>query len=632
MDLSLTNPGLSYDQDGVDPTTGMQLPPIIKYFKNAVLRDQRLADDTKKAQKFTGDSANATANAPLTIAPTHVLSVQGDPNATDASGAPQMPQLSVGTDGGPQLGKAAPVTDAPILPKMFKPSFAQTATTPQGLPAPANPAQSKLGKLVTILAAAGRGALAGWGTGNPAAGAEAARDIPFQQAQQRQQLAQGQAQLALTRSQSSMVQTPMGLLPFGMAKAIYPKLIGAQATVDAANIGAGAKTGAAQIEAGGRVQAAQVSKRFMSVPNVGLFDTQTPDANGRPSLIPGTSQGVTITPEIANDYSLPPDFIGKPLKLSDLNGLESNAAKFAPTVGTSTDALGVTTSHTSQKLRPGATPGRATATAPGGPVPVGTISASASGAVPAGTAGTGARKPVTAGGGGNSVLQSTAQGLVEGTMDPSQLPKKSNDYLAVLHAADNYSQQKYGKPFDLAQTQTDYKFANEPATQNTLKYLNSLTGSKGGKGNLDALVSLSNNIDRTEFPSINDAEAWAKIQSGDPKMAAYRTAVTEVADQVAKILQGGGSGGGTSDAKLHQAAGLFATGFTKGQITEVASTLRDLLANRKTELIGDNRYLQKQFGAPKAAPQAVIPGATHVFVPGKGLTAAPSAVPAPTVQ
>src|SRR5262249_20007866 len=125
--------------------------------------------------------------------------------------------------------------------------------------------------------------------------------------------------------------------------------------------------------------------------------------------------------------------------------------------------------------------------------------------------------------------------LVEGNMDPSQLSKRSQDYNAKIQQANEYSQQKYGKPFDLAKAQSDYKYATNPSAQNTLKYLNSLTGADNKSGNLGALVSLSNQINRTEFPALNDAVAWAKLQTGNRQMASYHTAVTEVADQVAKI-------------------------------------------------------------------------------------------------
>lgn len=194
---------------------------------------------------------------------------------------------------------------------------------------------------------------------------------------------------------------------------------------------------------------------------------------------------------------------------------------------------------------------------------------------------------------------SLAESLVEGNMDPSQLSKRSKDYHRDLKAANDYSMKKYGKPFDIAQATIDYKFAGTPATQNTLNYLNSLVGSDNKGGNLATLVDLSNKINRTEFPPLNDVQAWAKLNTGNRLMAQYHTAVTEVADQFAKIMQGGGTGNGTSDAKIKQGLDLFRTGFTKDQIAGVAETSRDLLSNRKKEMIGNNRYLIKQYGQEK---------------------------------
>jgi hypothetical protein len=209
----------------------------------------------------------------------------------------------------------------------------------------------------------------------------------------------------------------------------------------------------------------------------------------------------------------------------------------------------------------------------------------------------------------NYDLSHPAMKLVDGTLAPQELSKRatkgSDSYNSIIKAADDYSMKRYGKSFDFQQADNDYKYASQTGTQNTLKFLNSLTGHDNKSGNIGKLVQVSDTINRTDFPAINNAEAWARLQSGDPSLAAYYTTVTEVADQVAKILQGGGSGSGTSDAKLKQAQEMFNTGFSKESLKTVASTLRDLLGNRKTEMIGDNRYLQKQYGlAGNIAPSS----------------------------
>jgi hypothetical protein len=223
-------------------------------------------------------------------------------------------------------------------------------------------------------------------------------------------------------------------------------------------------------------------------------------------------------------------------------------------------------------------------------------------------------------------VNQNAQQLVEGTLDPSNLSKRSKTYDATLAAANQYSMTKYGHPFDIAKAMGDYKFATNPSTYTLLNYLNSLTGRDNNSGNLGLLVQMSDKLPRTEFPPLNAVDQWAKLSAGNPQVAAYRAALVEVDDQIAKVLQGGGAGGGgTSDAKLRQAAEILNKNFTAQQIKSVATdTLRPLLANRKSEVIGTNRYLQ-QWHQPttQQQPQQVFsPSAWAAANPGKDVNAA----------
>lgn len=200
------------------------------------------------------------------------------------------------------------------------------------------------------------------------------------------------------------------------------------------------------------------------------------------------------------------------------------------------------------------------------------------------------------GAGAGSPMRTVSEAIISGDMDPSQLSKRTSTYNAQLADLQAVSQAKYGIPFDMAKASADYKVASNIQMQNTLKYLNSLVGPDNHGGNLQTLVNNSNQITRTQFPALNDVAAWGRLQTGDPAIAGYRANVLEVADQVAKILQGGGTGSGTSDEKLKQAQNMFSTGFNNAQILDVANTLRQLLGNRKTELIGNNVYLNRWFG------------------------------------
>jgi hypothetical protein len=196
-----------------------------------------------------------------------------------------------------------------------------------------------------------------------------------------------------------------------------------------------------------------------------------------------------------------------------------------------------------------------------------------------------------------ATIQSNAQQLVDASADPTNLSKRGKTYDPTLAAANAYSMQKYGKPFDIAKAVADYKYATQPSTTNTLNYLNSLVGHDNKGGNLAVVVDMSNKLPRTQFPPLNKAEQWAKLSSGNAQIAAYYAALTETSDQIAKILQGGGTGSGTSDAKLRQAGELMDKGFTPQQMDAVANdSLRPLLGNRKNEIIGTNRYLQRWYG------------------------------------
>lgn len=211
----------------------------------------------------------------------------------------------------------------------------------------------------------------------------------------------------------------------------------------------------------------------------------------------------------------------------------------------------------------------------------------------------------------NSETQDLAQQLVTGQMAPSELSKRAtgtSPYNSVLTAANVYSKATTGKPFNISQAQRDYTFAINVNTQNTLNYLKSLVGTNDGSGNLvggnlSALIDASNQrlsttnpalgyeVHSQGLPALNDVTQWTKLSTGNPQIAAYYATLTETSDQIAKILQGGGTGSGTSDAKLAQAQALFQKGFTPAQVSTVASSMQSLLVNRAKGIIGDNPYL-----------------------------------------
>lgn len=219
---------------------------------------------------------------------------------------------------------------------VVKPSFSQAASGPTGIPNAASPGLTKMGKLAVLLLGGAQGALAGRAaqeqtiaaTGGRRAGGigtgfQAGYQLPFMRAAMPLQLQQQQAETGLAQAGLQPVQVPgsnMPALPAALASKFFSPYLGFLGKTQAAQIGGQSRVQAADIGAQGRVQAAEVSKRFVPVPNVGLFDTQSRQ------VVPGTQQGITVTPEIAQDYELPEQFIGKPMSLQNLASLQRSTA------------------------------------------------------------------------------------------------------------------------------------------------------------------------------------------------------------------------------------------------------------------------------------------------------------------
>lgn len=167
-----------------------------------------------------------------------------------------------------------------------------------------------------------------------------------------------------------------------------------------------------------------------------------------------------------------------------------------------------------------------------------------------------------------------------------------------------------GKSNPLGLNAIELKFASNVGTQNVLKYLGSLTGQNGQPGNLDELISASNSIDRTQFKPFNQALYYALENSGDPNISRFATAAVEVADQVAKVLQGG-TGSATSDLKLKQGIDLFNAAKTKEQMIATVTEMKKLLQNRKDSLIGNNQFLQEYSSHPTVQGGSSLGGGTN---------------------
>ncbi len=211
MDWSLTNPGLIYGDQQIDPTTGMPVPRV-KFFPNAGARTQQYAKDASQAVQPSISTVEGQLGEPSVVPGREMLPGPVGGSVATSDYDPGQDQTKVGMD-----------TPTPVLPQMFRPKFKDVSEGPYGLPTPVNPAETKIGKLLHILRAVGEGAAAGSQAGTFGGGFDIAQKEPYEDAAR-----QMQAQSGVMEMQQRKMQ--IASLPWQMALARQKAMLDLQET------------------------------------------------------------------------------------------------------------------------------------------------------------------------------------------------------------------------------------------------------------------------------------------------------------------------------------------------------------------------------------------------------------------
>jgi hypothetical protein len=605
--LSLTNPGLVYDQgQGVDPTSGMQvqLPPIVKFFKNAALRGHQAAlDEMSTVQPSTGDIHGPSVDATGKF-------VGGIDQTGKATGGP----VSIPVPGQADTNQITQNPATSSMPRMFQPSFAQTTRDQNGMPLQVNPAETKLGKLVHILAAAGQGALAGWGQGNPGAGAAMAREVPFQQAQQRQALqagsienqqraanlkafpldiAQKQAAIQATLQQIESEKAQTGLATGGVHSSVWE--------ADPNNPGGMVQQGydAYGRPVGGAIPAIPP---YMLKPKIHPVNYVGDD--GQPH--PGTQN--LITGEVmSQDGSLVPNarvFEGSLVPKSSTTSSSS-----------STDLMGNTTERNQRVTAPVMSPGGGAMGAPpqGGRAPVNMVQRTAGGPlapqrapngpvqVPAGTLGTAAAPhPAKMPAPTAATLQLAPD--VEQRLAGSSLNPQEQQYVRGLLNYQGQMPSPRAKNYaatlaTLTSIDPNFNAANYDANRKTLE--DYTPGGSVGKqaiafntaiAHLDMLSRAADALKSNDVQGVNRIAQFFKVQTGNSAVTTFNNIADAVDGEVSKTFKGTATEGELSRVGAH-----FAAALGPDQIKNNIGSTIGLLNGKMGEM---QSAFQRQIGRP----------------------------------
>lgn len=160
---------------------------------------------------------------------------------------------------------------------------------------------------------------------------------------------------------------------------------------------------------------------------------------------------------------------------------------------------------------------------------------------------------------------------------------------------------KQDPTFDWEKASSEYTLAKSPAFQQTVRYMDYVGSSLGN------VIRAADQLGNGKVRSINAVKNWGANQLNGVDIAKFNTDRLEVSDAIAKILQGGGTGGGTSDMKLKQAQDLIKDTDSPQVVRTVAGEIQSLIGNRRSALT-KGTYLEN--AQPAAATSAAtVPAA-----------------------
>jgi hypothetical protein len=179
-------------------------------------------------------------------------------------------------------------------------------------------------------------------------------------------------------------------------------------------------------------------------------------------------------------------------------------------------------------------------------------------------------------------VQQAAQLIASNRLAPSQLSTfftgMGKESVSQLRPAVMQAVMAINPDFDFAAAESNYAYGKNTGTQNTVRYIDNISKT------LPVLEQASQEFARSQVRSINSILKSGKSQFGAVDVAKFDLARTILADEIAKIMQGGGSGSGTSDAKLKQASELLAGDMTAQQFQTVLDTAKELISARRDTL------------------------------------------------
>jgi len=137
---------------------------------------------------------------------------------------------------------------------------------------------------------------------------------------------------------------------------------------------------------------------------------------------------------------------------------------------------------------------------------------------------------------------------------------------------------KIDPQFNFEEAESEYQLAKSPQFQQTVRYMDSVQES------IPLVIQRAQQLANGNVRSINSLLNAGKNQFNNIDLKRFQTDRLLVADEIAKILQGGGTGSATSDAKLNQAGEILKASDSPQAIAAGLGDVQQLIGYRRKAL------------------------------------------------
>ena len=209
-----------------------------------------------------------------------------------------------------------------------------------------------------------------------------------------------------------------------------------------------------------------------------------------------------------------------------------------------------------------------------------------------------------------------AQQIHDNNLSPSQAQAQFKARGVNGMPAIQREMQKIEPNFNWEEAQGTYDLAHSPGMQTTVRYMDYVNSV------VPKIISAADALNNGKVRSINAVKNWAANQLNGVDIAKFNTDRVELGDAIAKVLQSGGTGSGTSDAKLNQGMSLIKDTDDPQVVRAVAGEVQGLIQNRRNTLTRGT-FLERapstgggggQQGGPSGTVTVTDPrGTVHTF-------------------